>query len=115
MIEIGTHIYISAIKTLIILMLFSYIMDNKNININCKNYTNHNPGRVELNKAITDRSVNEVYSKLLCRFSNVNEISGKNGKRGIIGINGDRGVNGNEGNFGELPQLRINNALKCII
>ena len=55
-----------------------------------------------MNKKYTDRSINKVYSKLLCQFSNtINEIPGKNGKRGIIGIGGDNGTTGNIGNFGD--------------
>lgn len=65
-------------------LLSVYSMDKNNI---CKKYT--------------DRSINEVYSKLLCQFSDVNEIQGKNGKKGTTGTKGDSGNIGNIGNYGD--------------
>lgn len=60
-------------------------MDEKN-----RNYKNY-----------ADRSVNEVYSKLLCHFYNTNGITGENGKHGIRGT---QGASGNIGNSGELQK-----------
>lgn len=45
-------------------------------------------------KKYTDRSVNEVYSKLVCDFSNTCCIPGKPGRKGDKGIKGDRGIKG---------------------
>ena len=55
-------------------------------------------------KKYTDRSINEVYSKLLCKFSNSCGVSGKNGRKGFIGNKGDTGNKGSVGDNGEFGE-----------
>lgn len=62
-------------------------MDRKNYRCGCNKYAN--------------RSVGEVYSKLLCQFSNIHDIQGKHGRKGCTGNKGDIGNEGGHGNKGE--------------
>lgn len=64
-------------------------------------FSMHKKKLVETVKKYTDRSINEVYSKILCQFSNTNGIAGKNGRRGIIGNKGAPGNKGDIGNYGD--------------
>ena len=52
-------------------------------------------------KKYSDRSINEVYSKLLCKFSGNDGVSGKNGRNGFVGNEGDFGNKGSIGDKGE--------------
>ena len=80
-------------------MLSSFSMHKKNC---CRdNKAWKKSSHPELCKKYMDRSVNEVYSKLLCRFSNTNGITGKNGRRGIRGTHGASGDEGNIGDSGD--------------